>query len=325
MISLSELFSIQYGHSLELNRLRRTTPGQGIPFISRKMGDNGIAAYVEPVAGVTPNPAGDLTCALSGNGVLSTFVQDRPYYTAFHVACLRPFHDLTMEQKLFYCACIRANRYRYGWGRQANRSLKGIQVPAPDELPAWLGDPSMRTGDLARRVAGEVKGFHVSDPVSVSHEREWRTVSELFDIKYGHSYELTNMVLDRNGVNFVSRRTGNNGVSGRVKRTADEPSPAGTLSVALGGTVLETYVQPEPWYCGRDVAVLTAKSPMSLSQKLFYAVAIRWNRFRFNYGRQANRTLGSLRLPPVPEWVDAATVVRIRAELAAKAGTAFGA
>jgi len=77
------------------------------------MKNNGIASHVAPVPDLEPAPAGELTCALSGNGILSTFVQEHPFYTAFHVACMRPRVELALHQKLYYCACIKSNRYRY--------------------------------------------------------------------------------------------------------------------------------------------------------------------------------------------------------------------
>ena len=102
MKTLSELFEVVYGHSLELNRLTPLSREEGgIAFVSRKMGDNGISAYVATVDGVSPAPAGELTCALSGNGVLSTFLQDEPFYTGFHVARLKPLMEFTKEQLLY--------------------------------------------------------------------------------------------------------------------------------------------------------------------------------------------------------------------------------
>ena len=32
-------------------------------------------------------------------------------------------------EKLFYCMCINLNKYRYNYGRQANRTLSQIIVP----------------------------------------------------------------------------------------------------------------------------------------------------------------------------------------------------
>jgi hypothetical protein len=103
MIPLSKLFEISYGHSLELNRLKLLNHEDGgVAFVSRKMGDNGISAYVELIKGIDPAPSGELTCALSGNGVLSTFLQETPFYTGFHIARLRPLMIMSRGQLLYY-------------------------------------------------------------------------------------------------------------------------------------------------------------------------------------------------------------------------------
>ena len=77
MTKVSDIFDVQYGHSLELNRLKRTTVGTGVAFVSRQMGNNGISAWVEEMSGQAPAPGGELTCALSGNGVLTTHLQEQ--------------------------------------------------------------------------------------------------------------------------------------------------------------------------------------------------------------------------------------------------------
>lgn len=137
--------------------------------------------------------------------------------------------------------------------------------------------------------------------------RELVAVSDLFTVRYGVNLELNALRWDPEGINFVSRTARNNGVSAKVARIADlEPLPAGSLTVAGGGSVLETFVQPEPFYSGRDLYYLTAKEEMTLHEKLFYCMAIRANRYRFNYGRQANRTLKDIKVPgrsEIPPWV----------------------
>lgn len=133
-------------------------------------------------------------------------------------------------------------------------------------------------------------------------------VSDLFDVVYGSNLELNALELDPDGVNFVSRTAQNNGVSAKVKYVAgEEPIEAGVLTVAGGGSVAETFLQPEPFYSGRDLFYLRPKAPMSVEQKLFFCMCIRANKFRFNYGRQANKTLRELLIPDiteVPDWVN---------------------
>jgi len=135
-------------------------------------------------------------------------------------------------------------------------------------------------------------------------------LSELFDVKYGVNLELNKLKQcsknDKNAVNFVSRTEQSNGVSAIVtKIDSIEPIPAGTISVAAGGSVMASFLQPEPYYSGRDLYYLTAKNDMSDGEKVFYCLCIRANKYRYNYGRQANKTLKDLMLPEdLPEWVN---------------------
>lgn len=135
-------------------------------------------------------------------------------------------------------------------------------------------------------------------------------VSDLFEVVYGVNLELNKLTLDPHGLNFVSRTANNNGVSAKVKPIDGlEPIEAGVLTVAGGGSVLETFLQPEPFYSGRDLYFLRPLQEMTTEQKLFYCMCIRANKFRFNYGRQANRTLKDLLIPAmseIPNWVEQA-------------------
>src|SRR5258708_2118860 len=126
MTTVSDLFDVRYGQSLELNRLKLTDSQRGIAFVSRKMGDNGVSAFVQAIDDVPPALPGELSVALGGNGVLSTFLQERPFYTGRDVAILAPKDQLSKAALLYYCMCIKANRYRYSYGRQANRTLRNI-------------------------------------------------------------------------------------------------------------------------------------------------------------------------------------------------------
>ncbi len=132
-------------------------------------------------------------------------------------------------------------------------------------------------------------------------------VAELFDVVYGNSLELNALTLDPDGINFVSRTAKNNGVSARIAQVPGvKPVPAGMLTVAAGGSVLATFVQPEPFYSGRDLYYLRPIVSLTLEQKLFCCVGIKANRYRYNYGRQANKTLRDLRIPDprkAPAWV----------------------
>lgn len=139
-----------------------------------------------------------------------------------------------------------------------------------------------------------------------------KKISELFFVEYGVNLELTNCEIvndssdDIDVVNFVARTSQNNGVVAKVKKIEGiVPQKAGTLSCAAGGSVLSTFVQTKPYYSGRDLYVLTPKIEMTLNEKLFYAMCISKNAYRYSYGRQANKTLGDIIIPDlIPDYVN---------------------
>lgn len=135
LVTLASVFSVTYGVNLELNRMYRNK--SGIPFVGRSDRNNGVTAYVSPIADLAPNPAGTLSVA-GGGSVLSTFLQVEPYYSGRDLFYLTPLMDMTDSQKLYYCSCIRANRYRYSYGRQANKTLKDLMIPDAASLPDWV-------------------------------------------------------------------------------------------------------------------------------------------------------------------------------------------
>jgi len=136
MKKLSEIFDVWYGVNLELVNCEQAE--NGIPFVSRQATENGIAGYVTPID-IVPNPPHTLSIAGSGN-VLSTFYHDYEYYSGRDVYIAKPKQTMTQEQMLFYAYVIEANKYRYNYGRQANKTLRNILVPAVDELPGYVNE-----------------------------------------------------------------------------------------------------------------------------------------------------------------------------------------
>ena len=104
-----------------------------IPFVSRSERNNGVAAYVEKRVGYEPNPAHTLSVA-GGGSVLATFYQDKPYYSGRDLYYLTPKRTMSVVEMLYYSMVIKANRYRYSYGRQANKTFKHILIP--EKMPA---------------------------------------------------------------------------------------------------------------------------------------------------------------------------------------------
>jgi len=129
-----------------------------------------------------------------------------------------------------------------------------------------------------------------------------KPLEDLFDITYGNSFELNSLercaINDPERVNYVSRTREQNGVSAFVKERDEPPFGAGLITVAgSGNSVLESFVQEHRFYTGYHVFVLTPKRAMTEVEKLFYCFCIRQNQYKYNFGRQANRTLKSILVP----------------------------
>lgn len=171
---VSELFDIKYGINLELDGLERSDADDAVNFVARTSENNGVVARVKPIAGKEPQPAGILTCA-GGGSVLSTFVQDKPFYSGRDLYLLIPKQEMTLEEKLFYCHAIKMNAYRYSYGRQANRTLKDINLPP---LPDWIKNYKIDFSKIDTKVKPQEK------PIGVNKWKNF-TLGKLFRFETG--------------------------------------------------------------------------------------------------------------------------------------------
>lgn len=176
MVELQEIFDVSYGSKLDLNKMSSFNPT--INFVGRSGKNNGVTASVDLLKNTKPYPAGLLTVALGGS-VLSTFLQNKPFYTAQNVAVLNPKTEMTEQQKLFYCAAIFANAYRFSaCGREANRTLRQLFVPSLDEIPSWVESVNLNPS------AG-VTEPKLKEPLDLPVVRQSKRLDEIFTIQNG--------------------------------------------------------------------------------------------------------------------------------------------
>jgi hypothetical protein len=276
LVPLSSIFDIWYGVNLELNSLARDE--QGVAFVGRSSRRNGITGRVRPIPHIDAQESGLITVA-GGGSVLETFVQQEPFYSGRDLYCLRPKGDLTLNEKLFYCLCIRANKYRFNYGRQANRTLKDIEVPALSEVPEWVreADPDMFAGaHLPAIPVGAEDIFDLS----------WKAFKykDLFEIERGRGPRKKE--LNGSGRHpFVSASEFNNGIT---DFSDAKPFHAGrVITVARNGnSVASAFYQPVPFHSTEDVHVFTPKFRMSVPVALFLCTLIKLERYRYSYGRK---------------------------------------
>ncbi len=301
MVSVSQLFEVRYGVNLELNALIRDP--QGFPFVSRTAKNNGVSARVAPLPNLEPIPAGTISVA-GGGSVMESFLQPQPYYSGRDLYYLTAKIEMSDAQKLFYCACLRANKYRFNYGRQANRTLKDILIPALSEIPSWADDSPIAQLNYAALPAK-------ASFMELRPTEQWQSfvLAELFDFKKGK--RLTKAQMRDGQTRFIGAIDGNNGVSQRVAQSSLH-SP-NTITVNYNGSVAEAFYQDQPYRASDDVNILYPKFSLTPAVGLFIATLIRQEKYRFNYGRKwhlERMEKSEIRLPvksdgsPDWEWIE---------------------
>ena len=103
-----------------------------------------------------------------------------------------------------------------------------------------------------------------------------KKLNDLFDISYGTQLDFNKMEINSSaGVNFVTRSRKNLGVKDKVNILPNvKPIQGGTITVALGGSVLSSFVQLTPYYTGQNIKILTPKIDMSIEDLIYYCICI---------------------------------------------------
>lgn len=301
--ALAEIFDIKYGNSLELVKLKQHT--DGVNFVARTQKNNGVVAKVVKPLGEQVFSKGLITVAVSGS-VMESFLQNEDFITGFHVMVLTPKVKMSDEVKLFYCHCLRMNKFKYSYGRQANITLPSLEVPTISEAEDFvkgfsirqLRDSMMDNLDLSWLDAempnkGETYGLVL--------------LSELFDTRNGVASSGIKRLHYKKNDNWIpyvrpsyKQSTSIDAYVNKNMFTEDEIFPKGTLYVSTNGQGSHTYsyVSVCEFVPNSDVTVLIPKRPMTLKEKLFYSMCITHNRFKFSYGRKPKGfRLESLLLP----------------------------
>lgn len=292
---VDDLFEVFYGTDLELNLLKKTKVG--INFVSRTRRNNGVSAIVEPLKNVKPLDAGLITVAGGSSSVLSSFVQNKPFYSGRDILCLKPKKSMTLAEKLFYCICIKTNQYRYSFGRQANKTLKFIKLP---EIPNWVKNYKIPKLNNISKPTIEKK-INLTD-------RKWKhfTYDYLFTIERGRGAQIKD--IRKNGKTpFITSTDKNNGLTGMVDIL---PTHQGNvITVNRIGSVSEAFYQSDSFCSTENVHVFIPKFKLNPYIAMFLICLIRSEKIKYSYGRtwsieRMNKTIMSLPIDDQdePDW-----------------------
>lgn len=275
-VRLDSIFDITYGSQLDLNKCHKCDKPEGYNFVNRSSVNSGVSGRILAPKGKFPFPAGSLTSAMGGS-VLSTFVQQEPFLTGQNVKVLIPKTDLSLGQKLYYCACIEQNRFRFStFGREANSTFDSLLVPEVADLP-----PFLKTLDVSGRFSGAVIPNSRYDLFSV----RWGKfrLGELFRIVKGKRLTQANML--EGETPFIGASAKNNGYTNRIGNLENH-HPGGLITVSYNGSIAEAFYQPKEFVASDDVNIFYPKFKLNPYLAIFLCTIIFNEKYRFTYGRK---------------------------------------
>ena len=280
-VPLSYLFNIKYGNSFDLTVLEVCDEDykDKVNYVSRTRENNGVSAIVKRVTDITPFKAGLITVAASGNSVMESCVQLAPFYTGFHVFVLVPQKPMDDLEKIFYCHCIRQNRYRYNFGRQANKTLKNILVPS--EMPKAFQNI------ILNNVTHISKDKLINNRLDLNISK-WKyfKLSDLFKITGSKTTPLIELEEYGEGkYPYVTTQATDNGVAGFYNYFTESGNILTIDSAVLG----YCSYQPLAFSASDHVEKLIPKFEINKYIAIFLTTVLNLERFRYNYGRKASQ------------------------------------
>lgn len=319
MKRLDEIFDIQYGSQLDLNKCILCEKNEGYNFVNRSEKNCGVSARILEEVNKKPFPAGLITVAMGGK-VLSSFVQQEPFYTGQNVKVLKPKKEMSDLIKLYYCYCIELNRFRFStFGREANYSFDSILVPDIDEIPKNLDEISISDYEFNRKTVSN-KNYELN-----TANWKWFRYDEIFDIKKGFYNKKPDEDTTGN-IPFIGATDSNNGITSwydyetieLTSKTGEEPNAPiekkifklNCITVSNNGSVGFAFYQPKEFTCTHDVNPLYLKNKeLNIYIAMFLCTLIETERYRWAYGRKwrPKRMPSSLiKLPIIkngtPDW-----------------------
>lgn len=301
---VSELFEVKYGVNLELVRLDKKS--DGINFVSRTSKNNGVSAKVASVITDEPLPAGTITVAVGGS-VMETFLQIKPYYSGRDIYYLTPRFDMSNEVKLFYCLCLKSNKYKFSYGRQANITLEDLQIPKLEFVPDFVKNFSLKkyaTQLLRQKSFENINNYYSNENVKIV------PLNKIFTPYNGIASSQVLREKTKKSENWIPyirpsyrQETSIDAYVNKTVIPSNKIFPPNSLYISTDGQGSHTfsYVSTFEFVPNSNVSVLMPKREMGINEKLFYAHCITNNRYKFSYGRKPKgERLESIMIPEYP-------------------------
>ena len=207
---------------------------------------------------------------------------------------LVPKKEMSLQEKLYYCMCIKTNAYRYSYGRQANKTLRDIELP--DIVPNWAY--SITVGPIKTLVNAKI-----IPTLKIENWREFK-VGDLFNIINGIKYPAD--WREKGDLPLVSTSASNNGISDYI--TTRPEKYKNILTVAYSGSVGITFFHKNDVFVGETVFALIPKFDNNVYIAMFLCTIFNFHNKKYGYGRKiigSRYIFDTIKLPAkgnTPNW-----------------------
>ncbi len=280
-VRLDDLFEVESG---DFHATHELDPGE-IPLISCGAVEEGVVGYFDiPQEQRYRNC---ITVAYNGSWPMLSKFHPYDFGAKDDVAVLVPREQMREPALLYVAAVLNLKTWRYSYYRKTFRArVRDTTIP----IPMSGGRPD----------EGAIESLAVPHAEALMPERRictkppsrpsrWKqfSIADFFTVARGDFHSLAD--LDPGSYMTVSRVVTDNGVVGHFDRPEGaEVYPAGTITVStLGG---DAFVHLDEFIASDNVMILLPHEPMSLTTRLFVALMLNQQTWRYSYGRQCYRT-----------------------------------
>ena len=283
LVDLDTLFGITYGVNLDLNKLKKSE--SGINYVARTQKNNGVTARVELLKSITPNPAGTISVSCGGS-VLEAFLQEEPYYSGRDLVYITPLVKMTRQEKLYYCMCIRNNKFRYNFGRQPNKSLGKIKIPSLDDIPEYVNKIEIKDMSYFSKKYNDT--MHIELEIDKWKEFCLYGINGIFEEVYlatpYHKNKLKKVEKSSKSIPYITRTGMENGLNCYVEKSEDFVYEKGN-ALTIGAEGACCFYQANDFICGNKITILR-HSKLNKYNGLFISTVINFeSKGKYNYGR----------------------------------------
>jgi len=280
--TIGKLFKIEYGQKEFENKEPLEGDFGDTILISSKGDDNGVFGFFN----IEKHYKAPFITVPRVGTIGQAFVQNKDCSVDNNCMVLIPQDNLSKEELFQIAFQIRLNKWKYRYGRQITPERLATQKIS-------LIESKLNYDKFLKKL------LPIKTPkIKISENKNIKLTKVIDLCNILKKTALPQNALEENGTPYVTTTSKNNGISNFVN---EEPNAkARCLTVALNGSVGETFFQFDDFITSGDNAVLTLKGKYDPYLLFFIGAMIKNNQWRYNYYRKLNLSKLKKMTIPVP-------------------------